>query len=454
MTDNKTMINDLTEGNVVKKLMTFAVPFMFASIIQTLYGVVDMVVIGHSKIGSVGLSAISVGSLITQLSTNFVLGFTSGGQIVLSQLVGMKNRKALNKTIGNLFTLTLVFGLLFTAANLVLCDFLLKMVNTPEAAYTQTRSYLIICSIGMVFIFGYNAVSAALRGMGDSKRPVFFILISCIINIVLDIVLILFLNMESAGAAIATVVSQASSFIIAMVYLYHKRETFGFDFKRSSFKPEWETCKTLLKIGFPQGFQQSTVIISFMYVNSRVNTYGTVASAVSGVGLKLSSMLGIFTHSLSAAAGNMIGQNMAAGKIDRIKKTMNTTITFSLIFTVLFSAFALWKPEILFGLFNTEPEVLAMSHQYMPYGVVAFFAFATMTYTAVCHGVGNALLSMIIGLMDGVVARIGLSMIFGKSMGLPGYWLGNGAAGYVSAIMGGIYYYSNLWVNRKPVVKQ
>lgn len=454
-TKNNTFINDLTTGDVKKKLFTFALPFMLAMLIQNLYGLVDMIVIGHSEIGSIGMSAISTGSLLTQLSTNFVMGFTSGGQIVLSQLVGLKNQKDLNKTIGNLFTLTLLFGLFFGVISIIFANPLLNLVNTPEAAYEQTKSYLIICSIGMMFIFGYNAVSAVLRGLGDSRRPLIFISISCVINIVLDILLISIFNLQSTGAAIATVISQASSFVIAIFYLYKKREELGFDFKPNNFMLDSSTVKVLMKIGFPQGFQQSTVILSFMFVNSQVNTYGTTAGAVTGVGLKLSSLVGIFTNSLSAAGSNMIGQNLAANKIDRIKKTMNNIIVFSVLFTTCFSILALLFPEAFFSIFNDEPAVLEMAKQYMPYGVVAFFAFATMTYTAVCHGVGNARLSLIIGLMDGVVARIGLSYLFGTvmKMGLPGYWLGNGAAGYVSAIMGAIYYYSNAWVNRKPVVK-
>ncbi len=451
----KSMINDLTEGSVFKKLILFAIPFMIANVIQTLYGVVDMVVVGKTEgLGSIGLSAVSIGSLLTQLFTNFCMGFTGGGQIVLAQLVGSRQREKLNKTIGTMFTMSFVFGLFFAVAGVVFARQLLSLVNTPPDAFEQTRRYLTICSLGMVFIFGYNAVCAVLRGMGDSRRPLMFVSVSAVINIVLDLLFIRVFKLQSEGAAIATVISQASSLLFAFGYLYRRREIFGFDFRLSSFKVDGEMLQPILKLGLPQGIKQSSVILSFMYVNSQVNAYGTIASAVSGVGLKINSILGVVTNALSVASSNMIGQNMAQGKTDRIITVVKTTLAINLVYTTLFSMFAMKYPEVIFGIFNKEAAVLEMSHRYMPYGVVAFYAFATMgPFTALVNGVGNSPLAFFIGIMDGIVARIGISMVCGKSMGLPGYWLGNGAAGYVSAILACIYFLSGKWKDRKPVVR-
>jgi putative MATE family efflux protein len=225
-----TMIKDLTQGSVGKELLRFAFPFMLSNALQTVYSLVDMVVVGQFE-GSAGLSAVSIGGQITWLLSCLAIGYASGGQIFISQLVGAGDHAGVRRTIGTLFSAVTIFSLIFTVLGIGLHTPLLSVLNTPDEAFSQAADYVVICSAGMFFVYGYNTVSAILRGMGDSTRPFVFIAISAILNVILDLILVGPAGMGAAGAALATTVSQAASYIISIIYLYIHRDSFGFDFK-------------------------------------------------------------------------------------------------------------------------------------------------------------------------------------------------------------------------------
>ena len=201
----KSMRKDLTEGSVPKLLLTFAAPLFVSNALQAVYNIVDMIVVGQ-VIGGSGMSAVSTGGNILHLLTFVAMGFSSAGQVIIAREVGMRNNDAVKKTIGTLFTLLFAIALVISVGCYVFRDPLLQVVNTPAEAYQYTMDYTVICILGLIFIYGYNVVSAIMRGMGDSKRPFMFVAIAAVINIVLDIVFVAFLNMEVAGAAWATVI--------------------------------------------------------------------------------------------------------------------------------------------------------------------------------------------------------------------------------------------------------
>ena len=455
MAEQKTMINDLTQGNVTKQLLKFSAPFMLSNVLQTLYSLVDMVVIGQ-YVGSVGLSAVSIGSELLMMFTFIAIGFSTAGQVMIAQFIGRNERKAISSTIGTMFSVIQLLSLIVTAVCLPLRDTFLNLLNTPPEAFDQARDYITVCFSGMFFIFGYNTVSAILRGMGDSKRPFVFIAIAAVINLVLDLVFVAGFGMGAFGAALATVIGQTASFIISLVYLYHRRDAFGFDFRPSSFKIDKTKFIPLIKLGLPMSLQHAAISISMLFVNSNINAYGVVASAVTGVGGKLQSLMSIVSQSICTAGATMMGQNLGAGKYDRVKKIVHISHAICLAFAALLSVVMILFPEQIFSIFNTDPEVLAMSHQYVYVEAVAIFGFALMCpYNALINGLGYSSLSFVIGLMDGVIARIGLSLLFGKvfGWGITGYWYGNAIAGYVTVLLGGIYYYSNKWKTRKLLIE-
>ena len=451
-----TFINDLTEGSVAKKLIYFAAPFMLSNLLQTLYNLVDMAVVGH-YMGSAGLSAVSIGGRLVELLTFLCVGFCTGGQILLSQQVGARKYREMQKTIGTLFTVTMLLAVALGGISIVFHKQLLMLLNTPEAAFHEAEKYMVICNSGCVFIFGYNALCSILRGMGDSKRPLLFVAIASVINLILDVILVAGFRMGAAGAAIATVISQAVSFLWALIYLIRKKESFGFTFSRESLRIDGKTLKLLAKLGLPLSFQMAAISISVLFVNSFINSYGEAASAVYGAGMKLQNIPSIITHGLSTANSSMVGQNMGAGKPERVKKAVRTCFAINASVYAVFITACLLFPRALFTMFTTDPAVLELAPVYLRITCIAFTASVfNSSFMSVVNGIGFTSLSMIIGLLDSVVARTSLSLLFGVllGLGLPGFFLGSSLAVWMTALPTFFYYLSGKWKTYKLAVHQ
>lgn len=450
--ETKTFINDLTEGSVAKKLFHFAIPFMISNLLQTIYNLVDMAVVGH-YMGSAGLSAVSVGGRLVELLTFLCMGLCTGGQILLSQQVGAKQKEAMEKTIGTFFTFVAILAVVLGTLSILFHRAMLTAMNTPAAAFEEAAAYMIICNCGCFFIFGYNALCSVLRGMGDSKRPLMFVAIASVINLALDIVLVAGFEMGAAGAAIATVISQGVSFVSALVFLIKRREAFGFTFSRKTLRLHGETLKTLLRLGLPLSFQFAAISVSMLFVNSFVNAYGQAASAVFGAGQKLQGIPSIITGGMSSANSSMVGQNMAAGKPERVKQAVRTCFLLNACVYGLFIALCLLAPKAVFSLFTTEADVLALAPTYLRITCIGFAAsLFNSSFNSVINGVGFTSLSMAIGLLDGVVARVALSAILGAKLGLNGFFLGHSLAIWVTGILALAYYLSGHWQRRKLAI--
>lgn len=451
----KTLINDMTEGNLLRQLLTFSVPFMIANALQILYNLVDMAVVGQF-VGSAGLSAVSVCSDIMHLELLACMGFASAAQVIISQYVGTGDRAGIQRCIGTLFTLLTVFAAVITVLGIWGADFLLHALNAPEEAYAGARIYCIICFCGTIFSYGYNAVASILRGMGDSRRPLIFVAISAGINLVLDLVLVAGFSLGTMGAALATVVGQAVSLITSLVYLYRRREAFGFDFKPRSFLIDGPACRMLMRLGIPLALQSCAISLSHMFITANINAYGVVASAVDGIGNKLGQVAMVITNAINAAGSSMIGQNFAAGKKDRVSRIVWISWAIGVGFCGLLSVISLCFPEQIFGLFNREPAILAMSHTYVIILVLNFMGFGLrIPMMALINGLGCAKFALVIGLLDGIAARLLLAILLGEvfGMGIMGYWLGNVVAGFVPFVVGGVFFWSGRWKKVKPVVK-
>jgi putative MATE family efflux protein len=449
------MINDLTTGSVSRQLLAFAAPFLLSNVLQTMYSIIDMVIVGQF-VGSEGLSGVSIGTDILFLIQSICIGFASAGQIIISQYVGAKDSDAVRKTIGTMFTVIMLGGLFFTILGITTINPVLRAMNTPPEAYTQAYNFTIVCYCGMVFIFGYNTVSAVLRGMGDSKRPFYFILTALIITVALDLLFVAVLGMEAWGAALATVIGQCVSFISSIIYLYRHREAFGFDFRLKSFAVDRLRFGLLIRLGAPMALQFCAISLSMLFVNSWINSFGLISSAVTGIGNKLRTVMAIMSNSIGAAGSAMIGQNLGAGKLDRVSRIVRISLFIAVTYAIVFSAVIIIFPEQIFRLFSKEPEVLAMAGKFMPSLAVCYITFGLMCpFNALINGLGFASLGLVSGILDGVVARIGLSLLLGLtfSWGVAGFWYGNAYAGFVTVMIGGIYYFSGRWKKRKLIIQ-
>lgn len=454
-TVGKRLSKDFTQGSIAKQLLWFALPFMASNALQVLYSTIDMVIVGEF-VGTAGLSAVSQSSQILNFATMVSMGFSNGGQVLISQALGAGKRKEMNHIIGTLFSLILLLGLVLTGIALFGRTLILDMMNIPAESYDFSMDYLVICGAGLVFTAGYNVVSAVLRGMGDSKRPFLFIGIASGVNLVLDILFTGVLGWEVAGAAWATIIGQAASFLFSLFYLYRKREAFGFDFKKESFKIDKHYTKMIAALGAPLAVQAGCINISMLFVNAMVNGVSVVASATFGVGIRIDDIVNKLAMGIQQAALPMISQNIAAGKSDRAVKTVKLTWLYSGIWTVLsILAYVLFGRE-LFMMFSDDPQVHEMSGAFIKGILWMFPALAVMRGTgAFIQGIGNAKLSMILALLDGVVLRIGLSWLFGIVLkwGFFGFVLGYALAPFGCAVPGMIYFLSGVWKKRRVLAE-
>lgn len=445
-----TLIRDLTQGSVTRLLLIFAFPLLCSNLLQTVYNMVDMIVIGQF-VGREGLSAVSIGGDVLHFLTFLVMGFSNAGQVILSQYIGAGNRDRIRGTIGTMFTVTFISAVGLTIVCYLGLDAFLHAMNTPAECFDYARQYGLTCVLGLVFIYGYNLVSAILRGMGDSKHPFIFIAVATVVNLVLDLVFVAGLGMGPFGAALATVIGQGVSFLWAIFYLYRHKESFGFDFKPTSFKPDPEVLPKLIRLGLPMILQSAAINFSMLFVNSYINSYGVVASAVTGVGNKLGSITAVVTNALSTAGSSMVGQNLGAEKYHRVPKIIGVSMVIDLAFAALLSFLTICFPRTIFGLFNSDPQVLDMSMTYIPVAVLLYVGFAMRSpFFALINGSGNAKLNLIVGLLDGVICRVGLAMLMGLAMGMGimGFWLGNAFAGYMPFLIGGVYFLTGKWKRR------
>ena len=452
---SKSITKDFTSGSIPKQLLLFMLPFMASNALQVLYSTIDMIIVGK-YVGTPGLSAVSQSSQILNFATMVCFGFSNGGQVLISQALGAGKRKEMSQIIGTLFSLISIFAIVMSVVFLAAKGWILEIMNIPAESYAFAEDYLIICGAGLFFTAGYNMVSAVLRGMGDSKRPFLFICIASGVNLVLDILFTGIFKWEVAGAAWATIIGQAVSFLFSLWYLYRHKEGFGFDFGRENFRINKHYTKMILSLGTPMAIQSGCINLSMLYVSSMVNDVGVVASATFGVGIRIDDIINKISQGIQFAALPMVSQNIAAGEQKRSVKVVHWAWIYSIIMTVVsMIAYVAFGKE-LFMIFSDDPAVHEMSGTFITAILWLFPALALMRGTgAFIQGIGFAKFSMVLALLDGVILRIGLSWLFGIALGWGffGFVLGYALAPYGNAIPGMIYFLSGKWKKRKVLAE-
>ncbi|MBQ3046376.1 MAG: MATE family efflux transporter [Clostridia bacterium] len=444
---NSTMVTDLTNGSVTKLLLKFAFPLFVSNALQAIYNIVDMIVVGQ-YIGGDGMSAVSIGGDVLHLLTFVAMGFSSAGQVLISQDVGAKRMDAVRKTIGTMFTFLLGISVVISVGCYFIRSLMLDLLNTPVESYAFTMDYTVTCIFGLFFIYGYNIVSAILRGMGDSRRPFVFIAIAAVVNIVLDLWLVAGLKMEVFGAALATVISQGLSFVIALIYLFINKKSFGFDFKPASFKIDPQAFKKLVALGVPMAIQSAAINFSKIVLTSWINLYGVVFSALSGLYNKINMMIGIVSQSFTTAGSTMVGQSLGAKKYNRVPKIMKVVLYSSVLISSLLAVALFFFSEPIFRMFTGDEEVLAVASIVVLPAILNMYGSATRSVSfSLMNGSGNAKLNFAVAIIDGIISRIGISALLGFAvgMGCQGFWYGDALAGYMPMVIGLVFFLSGRW---------
>lgn len=328
---NSTTQNTLTEGKLAPALLRFAVPFLISNFLQALYGAVDLFVVGQFST-SASVSAVAIGSQVMQTVTWIILGISMGGTVLIGQKIGEKNEEGAAEAVGCVAVLFGLMALVLTPLMLIAVNGAVALMKTPPEAVSAARSYIFICSCGLPFITGYNGVSGIFRGIGDSRTPVIFIGLACIVNVIGDFLFTGWMGMGAAGAAFATVIAQAVSFLAALAYMYKKG--FSFPFGRRHLRLRRKPAAAILKVGFPLALQDALVNVSFLIITTIINTMGLTASAAVGVVEKIISFAMLPPSAIASAVTTVTAQNIGAKKPERAKRALWYGIGFSLIFGI------------------------------------------------------------------------------------------------------------------------
>ena len=447
--------HSLLIGSVLKKLIVFAFPLLLANILQSFYNVVDMLVIGH-VVGDTGLAAIGNASKLCYIINSICIGMTMGGAVLIAQYKGANDKKGQAESFQMLALLSLIASLLVTIVSLTTYQPLFKILSVPADAYQDACDYMKIICCGTVFVFGYNAVCSVLKGLGDSKSPLYFVGIATIINVVLDIILVGPFGMGTAGAAYATITAQGISFVISLFYLKRHKIFFSMENHRK-FTLQWDKFVAIVKVGLPTAIQMVIVNTAYLLVAGMLNQFGTAVSAASNVGLQINTFAAMPCWAIGQAVTAMVGQCMGAGQIDRARKVvkisllMNAAVTLVVVMGVQLFA----KPLILlFG--STSPEVINDGIYYLRICCsVNSLIYAVMyTLDSFAIGVGAANVAMINALLDEVIVRLSVSWLlaFTLNMSFPGIYYGQAISPILPAIVGLLYFVSRKW-ERKTLIQ-
>ncbi|MCI7380822.1 MAG: MATE family efflux transporter [Hungatella hathewayi] len=451
MTAEKRIGIDLTTGRILPVLLIFVLPIFLSNTIQQLYNAADLMIIGRFA-GSEGTVGVSTGGEIVSLFTFVSNGFQNAVQVYVAQLAGKREEKKIRDTIGTALSFLTLVSLLLMLFTMIFCRVLLTLINTPPEAFEQAVDYMMITALGLPFIFGYNAVCGILCGMGESRRPLEFVTVAAVSNIFLDIFFVVFLKMGAAGTAWATVLAQFLAFGASLTFLYQKREQFGFEFKVSYFKIRKQHLVVLLKLGIPLAAQSAFIHLSQLYCAARVNQYGLVMSAVNSVGNKIVRLANIITTSLNAGTSALVGQNLGARKYIRVRHTVYTALVLGISLAAVNTLMAIFIPRQVFSVFSNDPEVIEYGVMYMHISIITFILSGLHgPFGGVVTGSGFSTLNFIMGMLDGVILRIGISLFLAEvvGVGVYGYFYGNALARLAPLFIASFYFFSGKWEKRK-----
>ncbi|MDF2484376.1 MAG: mepA 7 [Herbinix sp.] len=445
---------NLSKGNVARQLITFAIPFIISNIIQTLYSVADMVIVGQFN-GTASMSGVNIGGQVTMIVLNVAVGLSTGGTIMIAQSVGAEKTKKLQKIIGTLLSTLIIAAVILTVLMLIFKDPILTLIHTPVESYQEASVYLMVTALGTVFIFGYNALSAIMRGMGDSRTPLYFVAIACVVNIVLDLILVGVFHQGAFGAAVATIISQAISMILCVIYL--RRRRFVFDFKINSFRIAMQQLKSILKLGIPLTVQNLISNLSFLFMTALVNNMGVTASAAVGAVGKYNGFAILPAIAMNAAVSAMVAQNIGAQREDRAIKTMLTGMGLAYAISIpIFILTNLFPQEVL-RMFSADPELIAVGIPYLK----AFAIDYLLVPVAFCFigfsiGTGHTTFSLFCNIMSAMVIRIPMAYLLSEvvGLGLRGVGLAVPLASATTIILCLWFFFSGRWKKRTVRIEE
>lgn len=443
-------MNDLTTGKEGKLILHFALPMLAGNVFQQLYNVVDSIVVGRA-IGKEALAAVGANFPFIFALISFVVGIAIGSTVIISQYFGAKKMEQVKRTIDTLYIFMFFAAIAITTLGILFAKDIFQLIDLPADVLPEAVQYFKVYALGFIFFFGFQGTSAIMRGLGDSKTPFYFLGGSTLMNIALDLIFVLIFHWGIKGVAAATVISQAAAFFAIIFYVnrYHK----FLDFHPLRMRFDRIIFRKSLKIGLPTGFQQTFVALGFMALFRIVNMFGTSTIAAYSVAIRIDSFAAMPAMNFSAALATFVGQNIGAGKMERIQKGLVATLLMANIVAVVISVLALLFAEPLMQIFTRDAGVVEIGKHYLLIVPLFYMVFATMfSINGVMRGAGDTMVPMFISIISLWFVRIPVSWFLSLKFGAIGIWWGIPVSWFVGLILAFTYYKTGRW-KTKAVVK-
>ena len=400
---------DLTQGSIIGNIMTFSLPYMLAYFLQILYGLADLFVIGQ-YCGVDSTTAVSNGAQVMYMVTVVLIGLAMGTTVLTARAIGAKDPVRTRAVVGNTVTMFAIIAVVLMVVLLCLRGWIVGVMDTPTEALNGMEHYLTICFIGIPFIIAYNIIASIFRGLGDSKSPMYFVAVACVVNIILDFFFIGVLELGAMGAALGTTLSQAASVLFALCYI--RRHKGVLDISRSDLRPQRDVIKLILKIGLPIAMQDGFIQISFLAITVIANGRGLVDAAAVGIVEKFIGLVFIVPSAMLSTVSAISAQNIGANKMPRAKQTMRTAMLITSVYGLVVSITLQFIPQVAVGLFTSDSQVLAQGSDYLRgYVWDCIFASLHFCFSGFFTACGYALISFLHNSLSIVCARVPLAWL-------------------------------------------
>lgn len=401
-----------TKGNVFTTLIKFAVPIFAAMFLQSLYGGVDLLVVGQFA-STADISGVATGSLVVQTITMVIVGLSMGVTVYVGRKIGRQQPQAAGKAIGAAVAMFLAVAVVVTAVMVAFTDMIAVALHTPQEAYTQTCRYIKICGAGMIFVTLYNLLGAVFRGIGDAKTPLVTVCIACVANIVGDLFFVAVLGLGAAGAAIATIMAQGVSVVCSLAVIAKKQ--LPFEFEKSYIRFDMHYMAKQFRLGAPIALQEFLVGISFVVIQTVVNSIDVVASAGVGVAEKVCAFIMLVPSAFSQSMSAFVAQNMGAGQETRAKQALKYGIISSFCVALFIGTFSFVRGDLLAMIFTKEADVIFQAHQYLKaYAVDTFLTSFMFCFVGYYNGCGNTMFVMVQGLIGALAVRVPVVLLISR----------------------------------------
>ena len=434
------MTNDMTTGNPVKLILLFSIPLLIGNIFQQFYSMVDTIIVGRF-IGVEALAAVGTTSSMVFLVNGFVMGLTSGFAVLISQKYGAKDEVGVKEAVASSIILSIIATILVTFISVLSAKPLLILMNTPSNIMKDASTYIIILYAGNIAIIFYNMMAAILRALGDSKTPLYFLIVSSVLNIILDLVLIINFKMGVAGAAYATVISQGVSAILCVIYTYKRYKILRL--KKDDFKVKKKYYRKHLKVGIPMALQFSITSIGIMTVQSAINIFGSTVIASYAASSKVLQLVMQPAITLGVTMATYCGQNIGAKRYDRIKEGVKKCVQISIITSVISAIILIFLGKYFVMMFvsNPDAEILSYAQQVLNISAIFFIPLGLIfVYRNALQGIGDSFIPMMAGVYE-LVARAVVAFTLPKVLEFMGICLADPVAWFAAVIPLAYTYY-------------